>query len=367
MAVDIIIAACLTVYVAYSLVVASRQWFESRKLWKARRCEEPPRERPWDLLGVIKTYQTISFLLRGEVLASMTSSFNRYGETYSTVVAANTVLITCHPQNIRQILSDRFNDYDASKGVRDHLFKPLMDSSIFALDGPAWKSARAMFRGVFSNTRAITDMQMFERVFHAMLEYIPADGAQFDFQQLSNKYTHETMMFFVLGETSGVFDPNQKPEDREFLGSLHYVKAKIAKDGFLGGAHIFTSKKKFHSACAYLQCRIDRIVEQNFEERKRMGDREKRDNEQPYCLLESLKENSNNVKEVRDALLTVLVAGIDSVSSLLSATFWLLVRHPLVYDKLRQALLTTIGNKAPPTYEQIKAMSYLRYVLYESK
>jgi cytochrome P450 len=366
MAILIFAGAFGAAYLLHLLSRAFSSWIQSRKFAQAHRCEAPPNERPWDYLGLIKTYETVAFLIQRRMLPSMTAAFEHYGTTYFTTVLGSRVVITCEPENIRQILIDRFVDYDASKGLRDHLFRPLMPSSIFALDGDAWKSARHMFRGVFSNTRAIIDIATFERVYQDMQKQIPTSGTTIDFQRLSNDYTNEAMICFVLGESAHVFNSTSPPEMRNFLDCMKYVKAKIASDGFLGPAHIFTSKRRYNESCAYIQRFIDGKVRSRLA-RKNEGPREEQKIDSAYCLLDSLIQNSEQCSDVRDALLTILVAGIDSVSSLLSATFWLLSRHPTEYQRLREEILGVVDRQQVPTYDQLKKLTFLRYVLNESK
>lgn len=361
------------VVLVFPYIVASTiHYFQTRaarrKICKTYRCEKPPQERPYDLWGFGKTYQLIMHVLNGQVLKAMTAAFDTYGHTYSTIILGTQILFTCDPQNIRQILMDRFSDYYASQGLRDHLFRPLMSGSIFALDGAPWKSARNLFRGVFSNTRSITDTAMFERVFQDMRRQIPVGGKQFDIQELLHRFTTETLFSFVLGESSEVFQSNQAPDKRKFVDSMKLVEAKIAQDGFLGGAHILTSKKQFHASCSFIRNFLGSVVSLKLAQVDKQEKIKDLALGERYCLLDSLIQNTTDTEQVIDGLLTVLVAGTGSIAQVLSATFWLLARHPPVYNKLRRIILETVGDeKVMPTYDQLKSLSYLRHVLNEGE
>ena len=354
------------------IVASTIHFFQTRaarrKICDTYRCENPPRERPYDFWGVGNTYRSIMHLFNGRILKAMTVAFDTYGHTYSTIILGTQVLFTCDPQNIRQILMDRFSDYYASQGLRDHLFRPLMSGSIFALDGAPWKSARNLFRGVFSNTRSITDIAMFECVFQDMRRQIPVGGKQFDIQELLHMFTTETIVSFVLGESSEVFRSNQTPDKRKFVDSMKLVEAKIAQDGFLGGAHILSSKKQFHASCSFIRNFLGGVVSLKLAQLDRQEKIEDPALGERYCLLNSLIQNTTDTEQVIDGLLTVLVAGTGSIAHVLSATFWLLARHPPVYNKLRRVILETVGDeKVTPTYDQLKSLSYLRHVLNEGE
>lgn len=134
--------------------------------------------------------------------------------------------------------------------------------------------------------------------------------------------------------------------------SLIYVKQIIARDGFLGPVNVLLSKKDFHRACADVKRYVERFIAEALHRRRQCkGDRlfqEKAPIE--YNLLDRLTENSDDIVRLRDGVITILIAGIDSVAGLLSTTFWLLARDERVFQKLRANIFDYIGQEAP-TYE----------------
>jgi len=73
--------------------------------------------------------------------------------------------------------------------------------------------------------------------------------------------------------------------------------------------------------------------------------------------------------ELRSQLLNILLAGRDTTAGLLGWTFYLLVRHPEVYDKLRRTILEEFGTNLRPgdiTFVNLKACVYLQHVLREA-
>ena len=82
-----------------------------------------------------------------------------------------------------------------------------------------------------------------------------------------------------------------------------------------------------------------------------------------YIFLHSLAKETGDEKELRDQILHTLVAGRDTTASLMSSTLFVLARRADVWSKL-QAEVATLNGK-PPTFEEIKEMKYLRYVLHE--
>jgi cytochrome P450 len=61
-----------------------------------------------------------------------------------------------------------------------------------------------------------------------------------------------------------------------------------------------------------------------------------------------------------------LLAGRDTVASLLSNILWELPRHPSILASLRNEIQDVCGTDLP-TYEQLKSMQYLRAIVNESQ
>ena len=76
-------------------------------------------------------------------------------------------------------------------------------------------------------------------------------------------------------------------------------------------------------------------------------------------------ESVTDPQRLRSETLNVMQAGRDTTASLLATVFYLLARHPEVWAKL-DAEIGELNGK-PPTYEELKKLTYLRYVMNESK
>ena len=101
------------------------------------------------------------------------------------------------------------------------------------------------------------------------------------------------------------------------------------------------------------------------------GDLEKSPESQPngkprYVFLHAILSQTRDRYTLRSELLNVLLAGRDTTAGLLSNTWHVLARRPDIYNKLRQEILSADLHGAPPTYDQIKDMRYLKYLLNES-
>ena len=96
---------------------------------------------------------------------------------------------------------------------------------------------------------------------------------------------------------------------------------------------------------------------------------EKGHKKEKYIFLKELVQVTRDPVELRSQLLNILLAGRDTTAGLLGWTFYLLVRHSHIWQKLRQTILDDFGTFDDPkaiTFETLKGCSYLQHTLSES-
>jgi hypothetical protein len=85
-----------------------------------------------------------------------------------------------------------------------------------------------------------------------------------------------------------------------------------------------------------------------------------------YTFLHELALFTRDRTIIRDQLVAVLLAGRDTTAATLSWTLYELGRHPEVVRKLRDEIINTVGLDRTPTYDDLKSMKYLQYVVNET-
>ena len=91
---------------------------------------------------------------------------------------------------------------------------------------------------------------------------------------------------------------------------------------------------------------------------------------QKYIFLVELAKETQDPIELRSQLLNVLMAGRDTTVGTMSWIFHSLARYPRVFLKLREAVVEDFGTaknpRKPITFENMKACTYLQYVISET-
>ncbi|KUJ14336.1 putative cytochrome P450 oxidoreductase [Mollisia scopiformis] len=360
----------LLIFLSIIFVTASLQAYkrhrEARQYYKLFGCRQPPLENAYDPLGISKIIRSTKIFLKKQSLLTAIKLFSEYGNTYTSRVFTSRVVFTCDPRNIRQILVTGFADWESSP-LRGHLFKPLLAHSIFQLDGPRWKATRDTYRhqARFSNLRSIIDVSRQEKSVQNLLNCIP-DSKPFDLSVLFRHLMMDLTTGFCLGDSANSLTTYQTEEKKVFAEAITDIQHRIATGGFVGPLSRFMSKKQMRIDTEIIHRFVGKYIDATLA-RLIPYDRVDQKSYEPegYNMLDALAEFSRDKIELRDYVTTILIAGTESTSSLMSSVLYLLARNEHVFLKLRQSILEIIGRE-PPTLAQIKGLAYLRCVLNEA-
>jgi cytochrome P450 len=90
------------------------------------------------------------------------------------------------------------------------------------------------------------------------------------------------------------------------------------------------------------------------------------DPESPTDLLGLLIGSGMDDHLIRDQLLTILIAGHDTVTALMAWALLLLGQHPQVYQQAREEVAGLLDPVEPPTIEQLQQIEYLDWIIKEA-
>ncbi|KAL9107699.1 MAG: hypothetical protein Q9227_007414 [Pyrenula ochraceoflavens] len=283
------------------------------------------------------------------------NSRQRYLDTGRNTMYANPLgrpgFNTCEPEIVKAVLSTKFNDFGLGPR-RSQVFVPFLGAGIFDTDGAAWEHSRALIRPNFTRSQ-VADLETFELHVSELIDVIPKDGSTFDLQELFFKLTIDSATEFL-------FDPDSA---KDFVEGFTYGTERMARIFQSGMALLYVPDKRWRQSRKAVWHFVDKIVDEAIRSQKNR-DVEKSPDDTRYVFLYQLVKETSDPYVLRSETLNVLLAGRDTTASLLSNTWHVLARRPDIWAKLRSDVDKLNGAK--PTYEQIKDMKYLKYVLNES-
>lgn len=286
----------------------------------------------------------------------------RNGRTFSLETLGRSTIWTTEPENIQAILSTQFSDFEQSS-ARINAFRPYTGDGIFSSNGMTWSHARAILRPSLSRVH-VANLEIYERHFQKLSALIPHDGSTIDLQDLFSRMTIDTASDFLFGESVHALDPHQSSTSKAISQAFDYTSQGVAFRLQMGPLSFLFPDKKFKKSVSLIHEYVDYFVDKAVAYRT-SDEKEIEGQAGKYVYLRELAKDTGDRKVLRNQIVSILAAGRDTTAALLSLSFWLLLRNPGVVEKLRAEVATLNGH--PPTYEQLKGMSYVRWVLDESE
>jgi cytochrome P450 len=249
---------------------------------------------------------------------------------------------------------------------------------VFSTDGKVWEHTRAMLRPQFARSQ-VSDLNLEEDHTQNLLKALPVgqDGwvGETDLLPLFFRLTMDSASEFLFGESvnsqlSAL--PNQsdkamiKEADMEFVRAFEQSQDHIAFSFRLNDWYALGQSKEFFKLCDICHKYIDPFVQKAINLRKEGFKRNEKDH---YTFLEGLAEETQDPIEIRDQLLSILVAGRDTTASLLSFLFLKLAENPTIFSKLRNTIINDFGtfeDTSRISFSSLKACGYLQWCLNEA-
>ena len=320
---------------------------------------------PNNALGFKAAFESIKAAKEHRYLETINSRFLRHGNTLKLRILMTDIITTIEPKNVQTMLALKFDDWKLPPR-RKTIFETFGGRGIFTTDGPQWKHSRELVRPNFVRSQ-VGDLETFERHTRHLIAAIPKDGSTVDMQDLFFKLTTDSATEHLIGESTHSLVPSEGEEKfSQFAESFNrgvgvvaytFRVSSLSQMYYLNGSQYKGDVKRCHDF-------VDSFVRKEFEKRKKR-DLEKADAEEEgrYVFLKELVKLSDDPVEVRSELLNVLIAGRDTTASMLSDVWFVLARRPDIFVKLRAEVDELGGEK--PTYQQLKDMKYLRYLMNE--
>lgn len=206
-----------------------------------------------------------------------------------------------------------------------------------------------------------------------MISRIPRNRSTVDLQPLFFGLTLDSSTEFLFGISVNSLSSGPDSPTQYFGQCFDLAQKKL--NGISATNPSEQSRKEFLDACKFCHEYIDKYI-QNALNALKYGGRSSKEKvelerdvvgaKQKYVFLDELAKSTTDPVALRDELLNILVAGRDTTASLLSNTFHVLARRPDIWAKLQVEIETTLKGERP-TYETLRRMKYLKYVLNECK
>lgn len=278
--------------------------------------------------------------------------FRQTGNTVEQCFIGTPAYDTIDPANLEALLSTKAKDFCFGKR-RDITF-PMLGDGIFLQEGAAWKHSRELLRGPLQH-KYYENLDVFKQSVNDLIHTLSSKPGEVDLQPLFFLLTLDVSTDFLFGESVKSLKASKSASEKTFGNAFNTAQAFVAKRFRLPDLYWMIGGSKFRNACDDVHQFADQIIDRKLSSRscKRDG-----------IFLDLLAENTVDRDVLRGQILNLLAAGRDSTACLLSWTFFLLVRHPRVLEKLRAEVANSDLDKMTRT--ELRKMNYLQNALKET-
>ncbi|KAH0839505.1 cytochrome P450 [Lanmaoa asiatica] len=265
---------------------------------------------------------------------------------------------------------------------------------------------RSMTRPFFTRDR-ISDFEIFEKHADDAIGQLKArlrQGYPADFQDMISRFTLDSATEFLFGKdvcslSAGLVYPPDSPlatnvafqnhPANQFAHAFLEAQSATSYRGRFGKPwrlfEFWSDRVKKHMHVCHEF--IDPILEEALSKKKGLKKAglipEKNESEREVLEGETLLDHLVNYTEgecfadvyafifidssdltvIRDEILNIMIAGRDTTAGTLTFVVWMLSQHPNVLHKLREEILTVVGNSRSPTTKDLREMKYLKAVI----
>lgn len=260
----------------------------------------------------------------------------RYGDTYRVkLLAAGEVINTADPQEIRKIFTAKADHLHA--GEANVVLAPIVgDSSVLVLDEERHLRQRRLLLPPFHGDRMRAYEVAMREITQAAIASWPR-GEEFRLREQTQAITMDVILRVVFGIT----DPERTREFRDRMNGIE-PQRWFKRFALMPIAHRIPKLEQrmfaeFNNAIAD----FDALMHEEIENRRAAPDAADRE-DILSMLLQARDEDGNPMTddELRDELVTLVVAGHETTALSLAWTFELMLRHPAVWQRVVDEALT---------------------------
>lgn len=297
--------------------------------------------------------------IRKDPLQFLVQAARQYGDLVCLGGMGNQkFFLVNHPRDIEHVLKTNYRNY--TKGTNFQLIKSFAGEGLFLSEGDFWRSQRKLIQPAFHVPRlAALATSITAATETAVERWRPRADARQP-MDVEHELLHLSLEIAVRTLFGSDVAEDSEAVRKSVSVAFSHLHEKVWSFAPLPLWMPTPANLRFQRAVASM----DEVVYRIIRDRRRSG---VEGNDVLSMLLAVRDENGERMpdRQVRDEVVTMLVAGHESTAITLAWTLALLSRHPDIERRVCDELDATLGGRLP-TFADLPGLSYLGMVLKES-
>jgi cytochrome P450 family 97 subfamily B polypeptide 3 len=324
----------------------------------------------------------LSNIADGTMFIGLQNYYNTYHSPYKLCFGPKSFLVMSNPLQMKHILRDANTNYD--KGVLAEILEPIMGKGLIPADPETWSVRRRQIVPAFHQAwleymvglfaycnRPLIDslstianqgttsaaggpVEMEERFCSVALDIIGKSVFNYEFGSVTSESPIIKAVYSALVEA-----------EHRSMTPAPYWQLPLANQ-------LVPRLRKFNADLALLNNVLDELIDRakNTRSETDLPELEKRnyaDCQDPSMLrfLVDMRGADIDNKQLRDDLMTMLIAGHETTAAVLTWALFELVKNPSCMAAAQEEIDRVVGDREP-TYNDIKNLLYVRLVVAET-
>jgi cytochrome P450 len=274
----------------------------------------------------------------GDPLAMLLSARARYGDTHKYWFGPYRYVLIHKPDDIRRVLVTHHEQYP--KSVNYQVLKMLLGDGLLTSEGALWKRQRKLATPAFHHARLVSLFESMRSSTNDML-------ARWERTELGRTFDlHHEMMrltFRIVGQT--LFSTDLESEAAVMRDALS-IALKSANDYMEAIVRVprwIPTPRNRKNAEAHRT--LDDLMHKIIDERR--GEPEKHHDLLSMLMMSTDESGTERMtdQQLRDEVMTLVLAGHETTANALTFAFYLLSKHPEVARRVRSEVQARVGDR----------------------
>ncbi|EEF42841.1 cytochrome P450, putative [Ricinus communis] len=320
--------------------------------------------------------EDVSDLLGGALFLPLFKWMNEYGPIYRLAAGPRNFVVVSDPAIAKHVLRN-YGDGKYAKGLVAEVSEFLFGSGFAIAEGSLWTARRrAVVPSLHKKYLSVIVDRVFCKCAQRLVEKLQPDVLNGTAVNMEEKFSQLTLDVIGLSVFNYNFD--SLTTDSPVIGAVYTAlkEAEARSTDLLPYWKVKALRKiiprqiKAEKAVTVIRQTVEELIVKCKEivdtEDERIDDEEYVNDTDPSILrfLLASREEVSSV-QLRDDLLSMLVAGHETTGSVLTWTLYLLSKDPVSLLKAQEEVDRVLQGK-PPSYEDIKDLKFLTRCINES-
>lgn len=280
----------------------------------------------------------------------------RYGDLICFRMGPKRLYLLNHPAHARHVLCDNVANYRKGLGLKEA--KPLLGEGLLTSDGELWTSQRRLLQAALNNKRMDEFSDLMVSAAHSMVERWQQRPSS-DRVDVAREMVALTLN--ILGSALFRIDLSEMAEDISTDLTV-LTRWSMLRMTSLWKLPLSVPTPRNRRARAALK-RLESVVERIIREHECV---DSAGNETLLSLMtDQSSDSSAKRKQMRDELMTLLLAGHETTAATLAWTWYLLAQHPEVERRLHAEVDHVLGGRRAKLSD-VPRLVYTRMIVCET-